>query len=130
MDIGFGDVVTPSPIDLDYPTLLESLPAVNILAYSLETVIAEKFHAVVDLADQSSRMKDYYDLYHLLSKENMTVRYYKKLLCIHLRTGILHMMLTLCFSAMILPTTNKCKFDGRHSCVKSQRKGKCHSLKL
>jgi hypothetical protein len=44
MDIGFGDVVTPSPIDLDYPTLLESLPAVNILAYSLETVIAEKFH--------------------------------------------------------------------------------------
>lgn len=69
MDIGFGDVVTPSPIDLDYPTLLESLPAVNILAYSLETVIAEKFHAVVDLADQSSRMKDYYDLYHLLSKE-------------------------------------------------------------
>lgn len=67
MDIGFGDVVTPSPIDLDYPTLLESLPAVNILAYSLETVIAEKFHAVVDLADQSNRMKDYYDLYHLLS---------------------------------------------------------------
>lgn len=69
MDIGFGDVVTPKPIDLDYPTLLDHLPAVNILAYSLETVIAEKFHAIVDLADQSSRMKDYYDLYNLLSKE-------------------------------------------------------------
>lgn len=49
-DIGFGDVVTPSPIDLDYPTLPESLPAVNILAYSLKAVIAEKFHAVVELA--------------------------------------------------------------------------------
>ena len=69
MDIGFGDVVTPSPIDLDYPVLLEQLPRVNIMAYSLETVIAEKMHAIVDLADQSSRMKDYYDLYNLLSKE-------------------------------------------------------------
>ena len=69
MDIGFGDVVTPSPIDLDYPLLLDHLPGVNILAYSIETVIAEKMHAVVDLADQSSRMKDYYDLYNLLSKD-------------------------------------------------------------
>lgn len=69
MDIGFGDVVTPSPIDLDYPLLLDHLPDANILAYSLETVIAEKMHAIVDLADQSSRMKDYYDLYIILSKE-------------------------------------------------------------
>lgn len=69
MDIGFGDVVTPEPIDLDYPVLLEHLPSANILAYSLETVIAEKLHAVVDLADQSSRMKDYYDLYTILHNE-------------------------------------------------------------
>ena len=69
MNIGFGDVVTPSPIALDYPVLLENLPKVNIMAYSLETVIAEKMHAIVDLADQSSRMKDYYDLYIILSKE-------------------------------------------------------------
>ena len=70
MDIGFGDVVTPSPIALDYPVLLEQLPGVNIMAYSLETVIAEKMHAIVDLADQSSRIKDYYDLYYILSKGN------------------------------------------------------------
>ena len=69
MDIGLGDVVTPKPIDLDYPVLLENLPAVSIMAYSLETVIAEKMHAIIDLADQSSRMKDYYDLYNILSKE-------------------------------------------------------------
>lgn len=68
-DIGFGDVVTPSPVDLDYPLLLEHLPSANVLAYSIETVIAEKLHAVVDLADQSSRMKDYYDLYRILSTE-------------------------------------------------------------
>lgn len=69
MDIGFGDVITPSPIELDYPILLDYLPGVNIMAYSLETVIAEKMHAIVDLADQSSRMKDYYDLYNILAKE-------------------------------------------------------------
>ena len=67
MDIGFGDVVTPHPVSLDYPLLLEGLPEASILAYSTETVIAEKMHAIIDLADQSSRMKDYYDIYHLLT---------------------------------------------------------------
>lgn len=69
MDIGFGDVVTPSPVNLDFPILLEHLPCANILAYSLETVIAEKVHAIIDLADQSSRMKDYYDLHRILKEE-------------------------------------------------------------
>ena len=69
MDLGFGDVVTPSPVNLDFPILLEHLPCANILAYSLETVIAEKMHAIIDLADQSSRMKDYYDLHRILKEE-------------------------------------------------------------
>ena len=67
MDVGFGDVVTPHPVALDYPLLLDGLPEASILAYSTETVIAEKMHAIIDLADQSSRMKDYYDIYHLLT---------------------------------------------------------------
>lgn len=69
MDVGFGDIVTPAPVALDYPAILTHLPGATILAYSLETVIAEKFHAVIDLADQSSRMKDYYDLYRILSTQ-------------------------------------------------------------
>ena len=71
MDIGFGDVLTPAPVALDYPSLLKHLPAANILAYSLETVVAEKMHAVIDLADQSSRMKDYYDLYQILNNQEL-----------------------------------------------------------
>lgn len=71
MDIGFGDVVTPAPVELEYPALLDNLPAANILAYSLETVVAEKMHAVIDLADQSSRMKDYYDLYQILNNQGL-----------------------------------------------------------
>ena len=54
MDVGFGDVVTPHPVSLDYPLLLEGLPEASILAYSTETVIAEKMHAIIDLAFQSS----------------------------------------------------------------------------
>ena len=68
MDIGFGDIVTPTAIPLDYPTLIENLPEAKILAYSIETVIAEKMHALIDLAEQNSRMKDYYDLYFIMTK--------------------------------------------------------------
>ncbi len=73
MDIGFGDIVTPSPVDLEYPLMLDYLPSPYILAYSIETVIAEKMHAAIDLADQNSRMKDYYDLYRILHSESYDV---------------------------------------------------------
>lgn len=78
LDIGFGDVVTPEAIELDYPVLLEHLPFANILAYSIETVIAEKMHAIIDLADQSSRMKDYYDLYQILTTKQYDVEILKE----------------------------------------------------
>jgi predicted nucleotidyltransferase component of viral defense system len=67
IDIGFGDAVTPAPVEMSYPTLL-SMPIPEILAYSVESVIAEKFEAMIDLADQNSRMKDFYDVYKLLQK--------------------------------------------------------------
>lgn len=66
MDIGFGDVITPKPEELDYPVLLKDTPAVNIMAYSLETVVAEKFQAMIDLAEENSRMKDFFDVYRIL----------------------------------------------------------------
>lgn len=70
MDIGFGDIVTPGPQDLSYPLLLENLPGVNLLAYSLETVEAEKFEAMISLSVNNSRMKDFYDLYKILNDGN------------------------------------------------------------
>ena len=70
MDIGFGDIVTPRPINLEYPVIIDSLPHPTLLAYSIETVMAEKLHAIIELADRSSRMKDYYDLFQLLSNHS------------------------------------------------------------
>ena len=66
MDVGFGDVIIPQPVDLDYPLLLENLPEVNVRAYSLETVVAEKFHTMIDRAESNSRMKDFFDVYTIL----------------------------------------------------------------
>ena len=66
MDIGFGDVVTPGPQDLQYPLLLEDVPSMSVLAYSLETVVAEKFEAMISLSVNNSRMKDFFDVYGIL----------------------------------------------------------------
>ena len=47
LDIGFGDVVTPAPQELTFPALIDTMPQAEIKAYSLETVVAEKFHAMI-----------------------------------------------------------------------------------
>ncbi len=65
-DIGFGDAVTPDPEESTYPTLLADLPTPNLRVYPKPTVIAEKFHAIVELGMENSRMKDYFDLWVLL----------------------------------------------------------------
>lgn len=71
MDIGFGDVVTPSPVEVDFPLLLGDIPAINIKAYSLETVVAEKFHAMIDRDVTNSRMKDFFDCYQILTMKEL-----------------------------------------------------------
>ncbi|MEO8097593.1 MAG: nucleotidyl transferase AbiEii/AbiGii toxin family protein [Acidobacteriota bacterium] len=61
IDIGFGDVITPAPAEIEYPTLLD-LPAPVLRAYPKETVIAEKLEALTVLGLLNSRIKDYYDI--------------------------------------------------------------------
>ncbi|HAT1905693.1 TPA: nucleotidyl transferase AbiEii/AbiGii toxin family protein [Legionella pneumophila] len=71
IDIGYGDAVTPGPIDAYYPVLLNDLPAPKIRTYPIYTVIAEKLHAIALLGMANSRLKDYLDLYVLLSNEQL-----------------------------------------------------------
>lgn len=71
MDIGFGDIITPCPEAVDYPLLLQDIPSINIQAYSLETVIAEKFHAMIDRDIFNSRMKDFFDCYQILNTRDL-----------------------------------------------------------
>ncbi|HLG16232.1 MAG TPA: nucleotidyl transferase AbiEii/AbiGii toxin family protein [Blastocatellia bacterium] len=65
VDIGFGDIVTPAPTMQTYPALLD-FPAPEIMTYMRETVVAEKFEAMVSLGRDNSRMKDFFDI-HVLS---------------------------------------------------------------
>ena len=66
-DVGFGDVVIPSPAMTDYPALLD-LPAPRLRTYSKESTVAEKFEAMVKLDILNSRMKDFFDIW-LLSRQ-------------------------------------------------------------
>jgi predicted nucleotidyltransferase component of viral defense system len=71
IDVGFGDAVTPAPVDSVYPVLLNDLPAPRLRAYPTYTVIAEKLHAIALLGMTNSRLKDYFDLSVLLERETL-----------------------------------------------------------
>jgi len=64
VDIGFGDALEPGAEMLDYPSML-GFPMSRLRAYARETVIAEKFQAMVMLGRANSRMKDFYDIWIL-----------------------------------------------------------------
>lgn len=77
IDIGFGDVVTPGPELVTYPTVLDFPPPV-LSGYSRETVIAEKLQALVHLRMLNTRMKDYFDLWLLSGQTELN----KETLCL------------------------------------------------
>lgn len=62
LDIGFGDAVTPAPVEIEFPTLLDDLPRPRLRVYPRETVFAEKLEAMQVLGIANSRMKDYFDM--------------------------------------------------------------------
>lgn len=72
IDIGFGDVIYPETLLMDYPTLLD-FEAPHIKVYSLESAIAEKFEAIVSLGIATSRMKDFYDIHFFASGKEFTL---------------------------------------------------------
>ncbi len=69
IDVGFGDAVTPGPVDAVYPVLLADFAAPRLRTYPVYTVVAEKLHAMVLLGMTNSRLKDYLDLSVLLERE-------------------------------------------------------------
>lgn len=68
IDFGLGDAITPKPESVDYPCLLDDLPAANIRAYPQVTFIAEKFEIMVQRGEENTRTKDFYDVALLASR--------------------------------------------------------------
>lgn len=77
IDVGFGDSVIGVK-EIPYPTLLKNLPRANLFAYSMESVIAEKFHAMIMRDESNSRMKDFYDVYQILLSQEIDDRKLEK----------------------------------------------------
>ncbi|MGY8666942.1 nucleotidyl transferase AbiEii/AbiGii toxin family protein [Bradyrhizobium sp. UFLA05-109] len=63
VDIGFGDRVYPPPKRENFPSLLPGLPQANILMYPPETVVAEKFEAMVRFGEINGRIRDFHDIW-------------------------------------------------------------------
>jgi predicted nucleotidyltransferase component of viral defense system len=73
LDLSTGDIITPSERVLEYETLLTHEP-VQILAYTIETILAEKLETVYRRSEANTRMKDFYDLYILKTvKSNLEI---------------------------------------------------------
>lgn len=73
IDVGFGDVLTPRPVKLSYPRLLDlnTIQPSTVLVYAVEAIVAEKFQAMVVLGILNSRLKDFYDLYIISQRERL-----------------------------------------------------------
>jgi predicted nucleotidyltransferase component of viral defense system len=67
LDVGSGDVVTPAAPLAVLPVLLDDFAAPRVKVYPPESIVAEKLHAIVTLGIANSRMKDFFDLYALVS---------------------------------------------------------------
>ena len=63
VDIGFGDHVYPAPKLASFPSILPNLPTASILMYPPETVVAEKFEAMIRFGLANGRIKDFYDIW-------------------------------------------------------------------
>lgn len=68
LDVSFGNAITPAPVELAFPSLLGGEPH-RVLGYPLETVVAEKLAAAVELGPTNTRMKDFYDVFWILGHE-------------------------------------------------------------
>lgn len=70
IDIGFGDVVYPERMQMEFPVLLD-MAVPEVYAYSVYSVIAEKFEAFVSLGLANGRYKDFYDIYILADRYDL-----------------------------------------------------------
>ncbi len=78
IDIGFSDLVQPTPSVMEYPVMFPSLPSARILCYPKEAIVAEKLESVVHLGTFNTRMKDFYDLWFLAQSYQFDFRTLKQ----------------------------------------------------
>lgn len=71
LDINFGDPVTPAPQSISLPSLRIDLPAVDLLGYPVETILAEKLCTAMTLGAANTRVRDYADIFTLITRHDL-----------------------------------------------------------
>lgn len=74
IDITTGDIITPAAIQYDYPFVFEE-KSVSIMAYTLETVLAEKYETIIRRNIGTTRARDFYDLHTLYRSRKEEIRW-------------------------------------------------------
>ena len=74
LDITTGDKITPKEIEYRFKLLLEDR-SISVLAYNLETILAEKLETVISRVDQNTRPRDYYDIYILTKMQYANIEF-------------------------------------------------------
>lgn len=64
LDISMGDIITPSEVEYQFKLMFEER-TISVLAYNMETVLAEKLETVLSRGTANTRLRDFYDLYIL-----------------------------------------------------------------
>ena len=72
LDITTGDKITPREITYEFKLLLEDR-SIKVLAYNLETILAEKLETIISRSDQNTRPRDFYDVYVLLKLQSHNI---------------------------------------------------------
>ena len=72
IEVTTGDIITPREIKYKYNSIFED-KKINIMAYTIETIIAEKFESIISKNITTTRAKDFYDLYMLMSKHKKDI---------------------------------------------------------
>jgi predicted nucleotidyltransferase component of viral defense system len=72
IDITTGDKITPKEIKYEYKLMMEDR-TIRVLAYNIETILAEKLETVISRGDQNTRPRDYYDIYILTGLQEKNI---------------------------------------------------------
>ena len=80
IDVTTGDVMTPSPVPYEFNGIFDESVRINIWGYNVETVLAEKAETILSRGIFNTRPRDYYDIYILVTKQEIDKDLFKKAL--------------------------------------------------
>ena len=80
IDMTTGDIITPTPVEYDYGKMFETDQSIKLLAYNLETILAEKMETILSRNILNTRIRDFYDIYILSTTKKIDFQIFSEAL--------------------------------------------------